>query len=385
MFEKGFLQDVSLKVGNAECRNGFQICCRLYEVCTIKLSRVEFQNYIHSYETDEIFYRDLYFAQKNHPETFTEYCQGLDRNLITSHRLFVPALRKEAWYPYMEENDLFQDFKGNIILCKHYRYTPVFSHEHEFFEILCVYDGTVHTTIQGISHVLHTGDICIIPPHTKHSVGVFDDSIAVNILVRGSTFQSTFFQTLTADSSLAQFFAHVLYHKTEGNFLIFHAGNDNIVIEFLENLFIEYLGHEKYSYTFLNSMLVLFWAQLLRYHENHIESILTKDTSGSSMTEILNYLNRNYQTVTLSDTAAHFGYSVSHFSTLIKEGTGRTFLQIIRDIKLNQACRALRETSLSIPAICELVGYETPEHFMRTFKKAYGMTPGEYRKRQGEK
>ena len=76
MFEKGFLQDVSHKVGNAECRNGFQICCRLYEVCTMKLSRVEFKNYIHSYETDEIFYRDLYFAQKNHPETFTEYCRG---------------------------------------------------------------------------------------------------------------------------------------------------------------------------------------------------------------------------------------------------------------------------------------------------------------------
>ena len=66
---------------------------------------------------------------------------------------------------------------------------------------------------------------------------------------------------------------------------------------------------------------------------------------------------------------------------LIKEGTGRTFLQIIRDIKLNQACRALRETNLSIPSICELVGYETPEHFMRTFKKAYGMTPGEYRRK----
>lgn len=213
-------------------------------------------------------------------------------------------------------------------------------------------------------------------------MSIFDDSIAINILVRGSTFQTTFFQTLTADSALAQFFAHVLYHKTEGNFLIFHAGNDKIVMESIENLFMEYLAHEKYNYTFLNSMLVLFWAQLLRYHENHIKSILTKDTSGSSMTEILNYLNHNYQTATLSDTAGHFGYSVSHFSTLIKKGTGHTFLQIIRDIKLNQACRALRETTLSIPAICELVGYETPEHFMRTFKKAYGMTPGEYRKRQ---
>lgn len=348
----------------------------------MKLSRTEFQTYIHAYEPDEIFYRDLYLAEKAHPETFPEYCQSLDRDLITSHRLYVPALSKEAWYPYMEESDLFQDFVGNIMICKHYRYTPVFTHEHEFFEILCVYDGAVHTTIQGISHTLHTGDICIIPPHTKHSVGIFDDSVAINILIRSSTFQSTFFQTLTADSALAQFFAHVLYHKTEGNFLIFHAKNDNIVIRHLEDLFIEYLGHEKYSYTFLNSMLVLFWAHLLRYHENDIESILARDSAGGSITKVLNYLNRNYQTATLSDTAAHFGYSVSYFSTLLKEGTGRTFLQIIRDIKLNQACRALKETSLSIPSICELVGYETPEHFMRTFKKAYGMTPGEYRKGQ---
>lgn len=120
---------------------------------------------------------------------------------------------------------------------------------------------------------------------------------------------------------------------------------------------------------------------LLRYHEKNIESILTKDTTGSSITEILNYLNRHYQTATLHETASHFGYSTSHFSTLIREGTGRTFLQIIRDIKLGTACRALKETTLSNAAICELVGYETLEHFMRIFKKTYGMTPGEYRKK----
>lgn len=347
----------------------------------MKLSRDKFQKYIYSYEIDEVFYKDLYYAEKEHPETFERYCQNLNREFITSHRLYVPALRKEAWFPYLKENELFYDFAGNIMLCKHYRYTPEFAHEHEFFEILCIYNGVAHTTIQGISHTLTTGDICIIPPHTKHSVGIFDDSVAINIMVRSSTFQSTFFQTLTADSALAQFFAHVLFRKTEGNFLIFHTGNDPVILEALENLFMEYLGHEKYSYTFLNSLLVLFWAQLLRRHENDIESILTKDSTGNSMTEILNYINHNYQTATLSDTAAHFGYSVSHFSTLIKEGTGHTFLQIIRDIKLNQACRALIKTTLSIPAICELVGYETPEHFMRIFKKTYGMTPGEYRRK----
>lgn len=147
----------------------------------MKLTRSEFQNYIHSYETDEIFYRDLYFEEKEHPETFMEYCQGLDRELITSHRLYVPAFRKEAWFPYLEESDLFRDFNGNIMLCKHYRYSQVYVHEHEFFEILCVYDGTTHTEIQGISHTLHTGDIYIIPPHTKHSVSIFDDSIAFKL------------------------------------------------------------------------------------------------------------------------------------------------------------------------------------------------------------
>lgn len=102
------------------------------------------------------------------------------------------------------------------------------------------------------------------------------------------------------------------------------------------------------------------------------------------MPDIMNYLNRNYQTVTLSEAAEHFGFSTSHFSTLIKEGTGRTFLQIIKEIKLTQACRALKETPLSIASIYELVGYENPEHFMRTFKKAYGMTPGQYRSKYTE-
>ena len=117
-------------------------------------------------------------------------------------------------------------------------------------------------------------------------------------------------------------------------------------------------------------LLLIFWAMLLRFHKNDIESIFTKD--------------RHYQSVTLHEAAKHFGYSTSHLSTLIKESTGRTFLQIIRDIKLNQACHALRETSLSNLAICELVGYESPEHFIRTFKKTYGMTPDEYRKKNRE-
>ena len=114
----------------------------------MKLTREDFRNYIKDYNDDEIFYRDLYFQEKNHPETFHNYCLNLDRQFISNHRLFVPELQKEAWYPYMQEKDLFGDLTGNIMFSKHYRYTPIFDHEHEFFEIICVYNGTAHTTIQ---------------------------------------------------------------------------------------------------------------------------------------------------------------------------------------------------------------------------------------------
>ena len=94
----------------------------------------------------------------------------------------------------------------------------------------------------------------------------------------------------------------------------------------------------------------------------------------------ISFLRFSVSTVVLQTVHLH-SFLHMYFTAKQKEGADRTFLQIIRDIELNQACRALRETSLSNAAICELIGYDSPEHFMRTFKTAYNMTPGEYRKK----
>ena len=96
----------------------------------MRFTREDFRNYLYSYNEDELFYKTLYLEKQAHPETFHEYCLSLDRQMISERRLYVPELQSEAWYPYMEEKDLFHDMKGNIMLYKHYRYTPVFSHEH---------------------------------------------------------------------------------------------------------------------------------------------------------------------------------------------------------------------------------------------------------------
>lgn len=345
----------------------------------MKIKKDDFYHYITTYEEDEIFYRNLYEAERKSPQEFQVFLNSLNPEYLEKRELYVPALAGD-WFSLLEENASFFSLKQDIKLAKHYRYSPLFEHGHKYFEILYIYEGSCQNNIQGKSHLMKQGDLCIIPPRTTHSVGVFDDSIAINIMVKASTFQSTFFQLFSGDNALSHFFTHVLYKKTEGNYLIFHSGNDELIRSMIEDLYIEDVGHEKYSGPILNNMLMLFWGQLLRRHEDHIESFLSSEHGSLQIAEVLSYLQKNMAALTLPDAAEHFGFSVPHFSKILKDSTGKTFTMLMKEARMNRACRALATTDLSVQSICELSGYSNPEHFMRTFKREFGMTPSQYRK-----
>ena len=64
----------------------------------------------------------------------------------------------------------------------------------------------------------------------------------------------------------------------------------------------------------------------------------------------------------------------------MKDYTGQNFTRILQNIKLEKSCRLLANTELSVIKICDIVGYANIEHYNRTFKKQYGMTPSNYRR-----
>ncbi|MDE7298638.1 MAG: AraC family transcriptional regulator, partial [Lachnospiraceae bacterium] len=61
------------------------------------------------------------------------------------------------------------------------------------------------------------------------------------------------------------------------------------------------------------------------------------------------------------------------------EKSGSTFQENVKQVRLGRAKILLRESAKNIEAISEDVGYENVEHFNRLFKKAFGMTPVQYR------
>ena len=95
--------------------------------------------------------------------------------------------------------------------------------------------------------------------------------------------------------------------------------------------------------------------------------------------DILNYIQMHYQTVTLDELADKFSLSTPYLSKYIKEKSGKTFQDTVKDIRFGKARLLLKETTQTVEAIATEVGYENVEHFNRLFKKTYGCTPMQYR------
>ncbi|MBO6149220.1 MAG: 2-isopropylmalate synthase [Lachnospiraceae bacterium] len=97
------------------------------------------------------------------------------------------------------------------------------------------------------------------------------------------------------------------------------------------------------------------------------------------MTEIMNYIQENYLTVTLDDLAHEFFLSKPYLSKYIKEKSGSTFSDNVQKIRLKKACTLLKNSDMNVDKVAESVGYPSIEHFNRHFKRRYNMTPAQYR------
>jgi transcriptional regulator GlxA family with amidase domain len=73
--------------------------------------------------------------------------------------------------------------------------------------------------------------------------------------------------------------------------------------------------------------------------------------------------------------------SQTRLRQLFKEETGRSPMQYLRDLRMQHAEQLLRTTFFSIKEITFLSGEKDVSHFVRYFKKQYGLTPSEFRVR----
>lgn len=83
--------------------------------------------------------------------------------------------------------------------------------------------------------------------------------------------------------------------------------------------------------------------------------------------------------LTRGELARHVGISAGHLSELLKERTGRSFVELLREVRVQAACELLLQTPKSLAEIAADCGFCDQSYLNHVFKALRGMTPKQYR------
>lgn len=283
--------------------------------------------------------------------------------------------------PKVKETDIIPNSR-DVFIIRHPRYTRPSPHIHNYFEINYVASGSCTFVFEKSKRTMQEGELCIIAPSSEHDLVIDDDSTVFCIMLRKSTFDTTFFSLLSRKDLLSYFFRTILQDDSHANYLLFFSENNKWLKQIIHNAMGESYKNDSYSNACCISWINLLFSNLLR---NYSKTLQFYDYQmGSDFSLVLQYIQHNYQTLTLASLAELFHYSEPHLCTLIKQNTGHNFTGLIKRLRLAEAIDYLTNTNLKIGEIAEKVGYNSADHFSRVFRSTYKMSPQEYRKQNSQ-
>lgn len=281
----------------------------------------------------------------------------------------------------LEEEALFPSQK-DVYCIKHLPYMNSDAHTHTYFEITYIYSGKCKMLFGGEAIEMNEGDLCIVPPNSPHSQPLEPGCFAIGLMVRQSTFDSLFGDLLIKNDLESNFFRDSLYGSHRANFLRMYTDlGDDQLRWYLQTLVGECYRFDPHANGCAVSLIKLFLAQAFRAYGNTATVYrASASTRKVDCSLILQYIQHNYRSVTLRELSRVFHYNETYLSRLLQAHTNQSFTEIVRSLRLKRAEDYLQNTDLKIQEITRLIGYDSADHFSRTFKAFYGCSPQDYRK-----
>ena len=94
----------------------------------------------------------------------------------------------------------------------------------------------------------------------------------------------------------------------------------------------------------------------------------------------LDFMRQNlHREISRDETARHAGISASHFSRVLKERTGRSFTELLRQCRVDLACELLARSDKQLSEIAAICGFCDQSYFTRVFQDVKSVTPRQFR------
>ncbi|OAS19048.1 response regulator [Paenibacillus oryzisoli] len=113
------------------------------------------------------------------------------------------------------------------------------------------------------------------------------------------------------------------------------------------------------------------------------DNIQSKNSIGQNVFMIMQVIQEHYHDdhLTINMLAQHLFLTPTYLCMIFKKKTGKTINQYITEVRIEKAKEFLKEERVKLLEISRKVGYQSPNHFTKIFKKMTGMNPSDYRER----
>ena len=248
-------------------------------------------------------------------------------------------------------------------------------HWHDEFEIIYVRSGFLTVSISGESYIGKTGEAFVVSPGNLHLMGSQTGTVDYYTFLFPLKYIS--FRT---DDMLDE---KLLEPLNSGHLMICPRVKDTAK-ELCEQLVDIYMAKKDESEskitTQVGTKIILLQFILEMWKKGFV---IENDTSGRNTVEkeMVSYIQQNFTgKISLREFGEQFHLSEKYISRYFKEHFHITLSQYVTYLRLEHAKQLLQDTDIPVTDVAMQSGYQNVSYFIRSFKKAYTVSPLKYRK-----
>lgn len=242
----------------------------------------------------------------------------------------------------------------------------------DFCVLIYVIDGCIYVTEGDTDYEVNDGELLILKNGVHH--------FGKKKIQKGTKWIFVHFR-ISADCNASPFYPDAsplgAYDATAESILTLPKFLDSVSARFEKELktFIEYAqSDDAYKKWFFNQRLFLLLSSLAVNTQGFSNNLTLSD-------RICRYLSDNIGVPFSSENIEkQFYLSYKYMSHLFKKEKGVTMQQYHNSVRMDEACRLLCSTLMSIGEIADKLGFSDVLYFSRCFRNYTGKSPSAYRK-----
>ncbi|MFD0671071.1 helix-turn-helix domain-containing protein [Cohnella sp. GCM10027633] len=276
----------------------------------------------------------------------------------------------------LKENTVLPDrtFPINV-----FRVGDIYQHWHDHIEWVYVKEGQARIQIDGSFETLARGELAFVNSKQLHSAVVSAPGTELvcivfnEALVRGSGLDIT---------EHHYFVPYLQRQQLWPNWMRADAPDIGEMNAAFTRLLVEFDRKQPGYELLVKAELLRIFGLYFRYAESSSSQPLTRAAQKPyDFSSLLQTLRERYnETVSVGEAARMVSLSPNHFCKIFKQVTGKTFVDYIHTLRVQEAERLLRDTDYPISDIADRVGFSDMTYFGRVFKKVRNQAPSAIRR-----